>query len=159
MALTRPYLYYDAAVSICTTCFRRIDAKIVFEDSNVYMLKRCPTHGFERVLIADDIDYYRRCREVFLKPPEMPQHYNTPVKYGCPYDCGLCPDHSSTPASRWLRSATPATSPAPSATPTAARTAPLPSARADRSHARRRRLQRAPARHRADLRRRAHAAP
>ena len=19
--------------------------------------------------------------------------YNTPVKYGCPYDCGLCPDH------------------------------------------------------------------
>jgi hypothetical protein len=23
----------------------------------------------------------------------MPDHYNTPVKYGCPYDCGLCPDH------------------------------------------------------------------
>jgi uncharacterized radical SAM superfamily Fe-S cluster-containing enzyme len=57
------------------------------------MLKRCPEHGFERVLMADDIDYYRRCREVFLKNPEMPEHYNTPVKYGCPYDCGLCPDH------------------------------------------------------------------
>lgn len=93
MANTRPYLYYDTAVSICSTCFRRIDAKIVFEDSNVYMLKRCPQHGFERVLMADDIDYYRRCRELFLKPPEMPQVYNTPVKYGCPYDCGLCPDH------------------------------------------------------------------
>lgn len=93
MAKIRPYLYYDAAVSLCTTCFRRIDAKIVFEDENVYMLKRCPQHGFERVLIADDIDYYRRCREVFLKPPEMPQVYNTPIKYGCPYDCGLCPDH------------------------------------------------------------------
>jgi hypothetical protein len=23
----------------------------------------------------------------------MPQHWNTPIKYGCPYDCGLCPDH------------------------------------------------------------------
>jgi uncharacterized radical SAM superfamily Fe-S cluster-containing enzyme len=23
----------------------------------------------------------------------MPARYNTPVKYGCPYDCGLCPDH------------------------------------------------------------------
>jgi uncharacterized radical SAM superfamily Fe-S cluster-containing enzyme len=57
------------------------------------MLKRCPEHGFERVLIADDVDYYRRCREVFIKPPEMPARYNTPVKYGCPYDCGLCPDH------------------------------------------------------------------
>src|ERR1700761_6830465 len=93
MAKTRPYLYYDSAVSICTTCFRRIDAKIVFEDNKVFMLKRCPEHGFERVLMADDVDYYRRCREVFLKPPEMPDHYNTPVKYGCPYDCGLCPDH------------------------------------------------------------------
>ncbi len=93
MAKTRDYLFYDTAVSICTTCYRRVDAKIVFEDSKVYMLKRCPEHGFERVLMADDIDYYRRCREVFIKPPEMPDHYNTPVKYGCPYDCGLCPDH------------------------------------------------------------------
>ncbi len=92
-AKTRPYLFYDTAVSICTTCYRRIDAKIVFEDDNVYMLKRCPQHGFERVLISDDIDYYRRCREVFIKPPEMPDRYNTPIKYGCPYDCGLCPDH------------------------------------------------------------------
>jgi len=93
MAKTRDYLFYDTAVSICTTCFKRVDAKIVFEDGNVFMLKRCPEHGFERVLMADDVDYYRRCREVFLKPPEMPDHYNTPVKYGCPYDCGLCPDH------------------------------------------------------------------
>jgi 7,8-dihydro-6-hydroxymethylpterin dimethyltransferase len=93
MAKTRDYLFYDTAVSICSTCFRRVDAKIVFEDGNVFMLKRCPEHGFERVLMADDIDYYRRCREVFIKPPEMPDHYNTPVKYGCPYDCGLCPDH------------------------------------------------------------------
>jgi 7,8-dihydro-6-hydroxymethylpterin dimethyltransferase len=93
MAKTRSYLYYDTAVSICTACYRRIDAKIVFEDGKVFMLKRCPEHGFERVLMADDIDYYRRCREVFIKPPEMPDHYNTQVKYGCPYDCGLCPDH------------------------------------------------------------------
>ncbi|MFC6645724.1 radical SAM protein [Granulicella cerasi] len=93
MAQTRPYLYYDSAVSLCTTCYRRVDAKIVFEDEKVFMLKRCPEHGFERVLMADDIDYYKRCREVFLKHPEMPQHYNTPIKHGCPYDCGLCPDH------------------------------------------------------------------
>src|SRR3954451_9946580 len=23
----------------------------------------------------------------------MPLKFNTPIKYGCPYDCGLCPDH------------------------------------------------------------------
>jgi tetraether lipid synthase len=92
-ARTRPYLFYDVAISICSTCYRRIDAKIVFEDGRVFMLKHCPEHGHERVLIADDVDYYRRCREVFIKPPEMPQRYNTPVKWGCPYDCGLCTDH------------------------------------------------------------------
>ncbi len=92
-APVRPYLFYDTAVSLCGTCFRRVDAKIVFENDHVYLLKRCPQHGSQRVLMADDVDYYRRCREVFLKPPEMPRHWNTPVKYGCPYDCGLCPDH------------------------------------------------------------------
>ncbi|HEU5352661.1 MAG TPA: radical SAM protein [Terracidiphilus sp.] len=89
----RPYLFYDVAISICSTCFQRVDAKIVFEDDKVWMLKRCPQHGHQRVLVADDIDYYRRSREIFLKTPEQPMRYNTPIKYGCPYDCGLCPDH------------------------------------------------------------------
>jgi uncharacterized radical SAM superfamily Fe-S cluster-containing enzyme len=89
----RPYLFYDVAVSICSTCFRKVEGKIVFEAGNVYMLKRCPEHGGERVLMADDVDYYRRCREVFLKPAEMPNVFNTPVRWGCPYDCGLCSDH------------------------------------------------------------------
>ena len=90
---TRPYLFYDAVVSICTTCFRKIDGKVVFEDGRVWMLKHCPQHGSERVLLSDDVDYYRQCREVYIKPPEMPLRRNTPIKYGCPYDCGLCPDH------------------------------------------------------------------
>lgn len=93
MAKVRPYLFYDTTVSICSTCFQKVEGKIVFEEDRVYMLKRCPRHGFERVLMADDIDYYKRTREVFIKPPEMPNHWHTPIQYGCPYDCGLCPDH------------------------------------------------------------------
>ena len=89
----RPYLFYDVAITICSVCFGKLEGKIVFENDNVFLLKRCPEHGEERVLIADDVDYYRRCREVFIKPPEMPRVYNTPVKWGCPYDCGLCTDH------------------------------------------------------------------
>lgn len=89
----RPYLFYDVALSICSACFQKVEAKIVFEAGKVFMLKHCFQHGHEKVLIADDVDYYRRCREVFIKPPEMPLHYNTPVKWGCPYDCGLCTDH------------------------------------------------------------------
>lgn len=90
---TRPYLFYDIAVSICSTCLRKVEGKIVFQEGGVFLLKRCPPHGSERILIADDVDYYRRCREVFIKPPEMPLVFNTPVRWGCPYDCGLCADH------------------------------------------------------------------
>ena len=81
----RPYLFYDVAISICATCFRRVDAKILIQDGAIFMTKRCPQHGVERVLIADDADYYRRAREVFLKRPEQPNRYNTKTTWGCPY--------------------------------------------------------------------------
>jgi uncharacterized radical SAM superfamily Fe-S cluster-containing enzyme len=70
-----------------------VDGKILFQDGCVYLVKRCSEHGTEKVLVADDVEYYRRSRELFIKPSEMPNHFNTPIKYGCPYDCGLCPDH------------------------------------------------------------------
>jgi len=89
----RPYLFYDTTSSVCTTCLRIVEAKILVKDTHVYMDKWCPAHGTERVLVADDADYYRLCREVYIKPPEMPRQFNTPMTYGCPYDCGLCPDH------------------------------------------------------------------
>jgi len=88
----RPYIYYDFTLSICSTCLRRVDAKIVFENSNVYMLKNCVHHGFEKVLIATDIEYYKNIRN-YNKPSETPLQFNTKTHYGCPYDCGLCQDH------------------------------------------------------------------
>jgi 7,8-dihydro-6-hydroxymethylpterin dimethyltransferase len=88
----RPYTYYDFTLSICSTCLRRVDAKIVFENHKVYMLKTCATHGFEKILIATDIEYYKNIRN-YNKPGEMPLRYTTRTHYGCPYDCGLCEDH------------------------------------------------------------------
>ena len=88
----RPYIYYDFTLSICSTCLRRVDAKIVFEGDNVYMLKNCRRHGFEKVLIATDIEYYKNCRN-YAKRSEMPLKFNKKTHYGCPYDCGLCQDH------------------------------------------------------------------
>ncbi len=51
----RSYTYYDFTISLCHTCLRRVDAKIVFEHGNVYMFKNCPEHGFSKVLIATDV--------------------------------------------------------------------------------------------------------
>jgi len=94
MAYTvRPYQYYDVTMALCSQCLRRVDAKVVFQDGNVYLDKRCPDHGPERVLLSDDIDYYRRSREIFMQPGGMPNVRQTEISKGCPFDCGLCPDH------------------------------------------------------------------
>lgn len=89
---TRNYLFYALTNSICCQCLTKVEAKIIFQDDRVYLVKHCPTHGREEVLIADDVEYYKKSLE-FIKPGDMPLKFNTPIKYGCPYDCGLCPDH------------------------------------------------------------------
>ena len=89
---TRNYLFYALTNSVCSKCLTKVEAKIIFRDDCVYLVKHCPTHGHEEVLIADDIDYYKLSQQ-FIKPGDMPLRFNTPIKYGCPYDCGLCPDH------------------------------------------------------------------
>jgi uncharacterized radical SAM superfamily Fe-S cluster-containing enzyme len=89
----RPYLFYDTTSSVCSACLHVVEAKIVVRGERVYMDKWCPVHGMERVRISDDAAYYRACRETWIKPPELPLRFATAMRYGCPYDCGLCPDH------------------------------------------------------------------
>jgi 7,8-dihydro-6-hydroxymethylpterin dimethyltransferase len=89
---TRDYIYYDYTKSLCPECLMLCDAKIVFQDARVFMLKHCRTHGDSKVMIADDVEYYKQIRN-FNKQSEMPLKFNTKVHYGCPYDCGLCTDH------------------------------------------------------------------
>lgn len=92
-ARVRPYLLYGATQALCAVCLRLVQAKEVIEDGCVYLLKRCPEHGAQRVLLADDATYWRMGRERFLKPPEQVAQPNTAHRYGCPYDCGICPEH------------------------------------------------------------------
>ncbi|WP_374480645.1 radical SAM protein [Zoogloea sp.] len=89
----RPYLFHDTTTSVCSQCLRRVEAKILIKDEQVFLEKWCPAHGIERVLVADDAAYYRLGREVYVKAPEMPENFSTRMEFGCPYDCGLCPDH------------------------------------------------------------------
>ena len=76
-----------------------------------------PAHGTERVLVSDDADYYRLCREVYVKPPEMPARFATPMQYGCPTTAACAPTTCSTAACPSSRSATTAICAAPPAMP------------------------------------------
>lgn len=88
----RPYLFFELTNSLCSKCLRKVEAKVIFQDGNVYLSKWCPDHKFEKVLISTDSEYYKLSRQT-LKAGQMPLKFQTPIKYGCPYDCGLCPDH------------------------------------------------------------------
>jgi len=88
----RPYRFLELTNSICSTCLRKVEAKVLIHDDKVYLQKWCPQHKLQRVLISTDPDYYQLSRQT-LKAGQMPLKFNTPIRYGCPYDCGLCPDH------------------------------------------------------------------
>ncbi len=88
----RPYIFHDLTISLCSTCLRRVDAKVIEQEGRIYLSKRCPEHGPETVLVSSEAEYYLRCRSV-TRPGQMPKRFNTPVRWGCPYDCGICTDH------------------------------------------------------------------
>lgn len=94
-ALTReakPYLFYGQTTSLCETCLALAPAKIIIEGNDVFYLKRCAEHGVQKTRVAGDFAYYKSQHE-FLKPGDKPLKLHSKTDYGCPYDCGLCPDH------------------------------------------------------------------
>ena len=88
----RPYLFYGQTTSLCETCLDLVPAKILIEGDEVYYQKRCPEHGVQKTLVSTDAAYFRRTRD-YLKPGDKPLQFQSRTHFGCPYDCGLCPDH------------------------------------------------------------------
>ncbi len=88
----RPYLFYGQTTSMCETCHALVPAKICIEGDDVFYEKRCRRHGVQKTHISSDARYFRWQRD-FLKPGDRPEAPQTPTEFGCPYDCGLCPDH------------------------------------------------------------------
>jgi 7,8-dihydro-6-hydroxymethylpterin dimethyltransferase len=77
---------------LCEVCLDLVPAKIIAEDARVYYLKRCRDHGVQKTLISDDLAYWK-AQQDWLKPGDRPMALHTRTEHGCPYDCGLCPDH------------------------------------------------------------------
>jgi 7,8-dihydro-6-hydroxymethylpterin dimethyltransferase len=86
------YVFYELTRSICPECRRVIDAQIVLRDGKVYMRKRCPACGPFEALVYGDAEAYV-ANGKYNKPGTIPLAHGSVVDRGCPYDCGLCPDH------------------------------------------------------------------
>lgn len=81
--------------SVCPECLARIPARRVARDEDVYLEKSCPQHGFFRTIIWRGPPAFSGW--VRPKIPTSPQNPFTQVQQGCPFDCGLCPDHRQQP--------------------------------------------------------------
>jgi uncharacterized radical SAM superfamily Fe-S cluster-containing enzyme len=80
--------------SLCPECLQVIDAKVVEEDGKALIKKTCPKHGsFEDVYWSDASMY--RWAEKFAQVGRGVQNPRTKEKRGCPFDCGICPNHKS----------------------------------------------------------------
>jgi len=88
----KPYIFYGQTTSLCETCLDLVPTKVLIEGDNVFFQKRCIEHGVQKTLVSTDAAYYRKCRD-YLKPADIPLAFQSRTQFGCPYDCGLCPDH------------------------------------------------------------------
>jgi uncharacterized radical SAM superfamily Fe-S cluster-containing enzyme len=85
--------------SLCPICLKRIPAIKVADNGKIYLEKTCPEHGEYRTLIwRQDAKHYLDWT-AGSERGSGPERCFTTVDKGCPYDCGLCPEH-------WTRACT-----------------------------------------------------
>src|SRR6266480_7963865 len=89
---SRPYVFWGQTQSLCETCLTLVPAKIQIIGDEVWYEKRCRQHGVQSTLISSDAAYWRLCKD-YIKPGHRPLKLQSRTEFGCPYDCGLCPDH------------------------------------------------------------------
>jgi len=87
----RGYIFHRLTESLCPNCLKKIVAKIIIEEGRVYMTKKCEEHGNFKCLIEEDAEYYLSTDK--YNKPGTKCKIQTEIKKGCPYDCGICPDH------------------------------------------------------------------
>jgi len=81
-------------ISLCPECLERLDAKIVERNGQVIIIKDCPSHGHFEDVYWSDYELFKRF-EKYGKVGKGVLNPRTQTVKGCPYDCGLCPNHKS----------------------------------------------------------------
>jgi uncharacterized radical SAM superfamily Fe-S cluster-containing enzyme len=87
--------------SLCPECLRPLDAAYLADGSagsgreKFYLEKSCPEHGVFRTLVWTDgpgLPSFGAWKNDGT--PERPELPATRTEKGCPFDCGLCPEHA-----------------------------------------------------------------
>ena len=80
--------------TICPECLKVLDATIFEDGGKVYIKKECPEHGFFQEVYWSDYEQYQRAEKLRYDGEGL-SNPRTKTVNGCPYDCGICPEHKS----------------------------------------------------------------
>lgn len=80
--------------SICPECHNVLPARIFEKDGMVMMSKSCPIHGSYEDLYWSDYEQWNRVKK-YAAVGDGLENPRTTTSRGCPYDCGICPNHKS----------------------------------------------------------------
>ncbi len=81
----------ESTTSLCPHCLDPVPAEIAVRNRSVFLIKHCPVHGEQIELLEKNADYYQ-ARTLYDKPGTTSK-LQTTTSRGCPFDCGLCPQH------------------------------------------------------------------
>jgi uncharacterized radical SAM superfamily Fe-S cluster-containing enzyme len=77
--------------SLCPECLSLVEAYYTEENDMVYLEKSCEEHGEYKTLVWEGVEHWKSWSRPMAN--HAPDVYDSEIKRGCPYDCGLCPDH------------------------------------------------------------------
>jgi hypothetical protein len=93
MAIMNEHFLKDTS-SICPECHQVLPARLMERDGQVIMVKSCPEHGIYEDIYWSDIEQWNRARGYSVIGDGL-ENPRTEISRGCPYDCGICPNHKS----------------------------------------------------------------
>lgn len=85
-------IFLELTRTLCPVCLKVVDGQVITRDKRVYMRRFCKEHGISEGMISSDVALYTKAAE-FNKPGTEPLKFLAEAKQGCPYDCGICPEH------------------------------------------------------------------
>lgn len=76
----------------CPGCRSVVPAERVISDNRQLLRVHCPTCGLRESILEHDAALYQSLEKT-RRPHKPPVAYQTQTSRGCPFDCGLCPNH------------------------------------------------------------------
>jgi len=96
--MSKGEMFEKWSASICPVCFRKIPMRIYEENNVIYLEKVCPEHGKFEDVYWGDAEYYKWFEKKWNVARYIGNGLEKPhsqIDRGCPFDCGLCPQHKT----------------------------------------------------------------